>query len=158
MKMFVLPAVLLVAAGSLAGCHIEINDTPARPRSASVPMLSTLTVQFEKIETPTGQIMLSLFNDAAAHDAGGEPVRVAAVPVEGGSAVVQFEGLPPGDYAIKSFHDVDGDGQMSTNPFGLPTEPFAFSNDAPAQGGPAKWEAARFVVAPGSNTIRITIK
>ena len=158
MKMFVLPAVLLATAVPLTGCHIEINDTPERPRPASAPVLSTLTVRFEGIETPTGTIMMSLFDNEAAHDQDGKPVRVAMAKIEGGVATAFFEGLAPGDYAVKSFHDIDGDMDMGTNPFGMPTEPFAFSNNAPVQGGPPNWNATRFPVVAGANTIRITIK
>jgi len=73
-------------------------------------------------------------------------VRVARIDVAGGqrSATVA---LPAGDYAIKAFHDVDGDGQMGKNPFGMPTEPFAFSNNAVGNMGPAQWGQARFTVS-----------
>jgi len=79
-------------------------------------------------------------------------------PITSTTATVEFTGLAPGSYAVKSFHDLDGNMEMGTNPFGMPTEPFAFSNNAPVQGGPPRWEAARFEIAPGPNTIRITIK
>jgi uncharacterized protein (DUF2141 family) len=119
---------------------------------------AVLNVQFDQIEVPTGQIMLSVYDNEVAHDGGGKPVRVAAVKVEGASATVTFHGLAPGRYAIKAFHDIDGDGQMGTNPFGMPTEPFAFSNNARPQGGPPKWSAASFAVATGTSTTRIIIK
>jgi uncharacterized protein (DUF2141 family) len=146
-----------VAALPLGGCAVSIGDTAEIAR-APAPVAASLTIRFQGIEAPTGQIMLSMFDSQSAHDENGAPVRVAAVPVAGGSAVVQFEGLVPGDYAVKAFHDVDGDGKMGTNPFGMPLEPFAFSNDAKAEAGPAKWAAARFPVVAGANTIAITIK
>ena len=132
-------------------------EAAAVPAAAAQPA-SVLTIVFEGIETPTGTIMMSLFDSEATHDGAGEPARVAMAPIVGSTATVELEGLAPGSYAIKSFHDVDGDMVMGTNPFGMPTEPFAFSNNAPAQGGPAKWEAASFAVAPGANRISITIK
>jgi len=61
--------------------------------------------------------------------------------------VTPFEDLPAGDYAMKAFHDVDGDGRMATNPFGMPTEPFAFSNNAVGNMGPAGWDRAHFSAA-----------
>lgn len=119
---------------------------------------ATLTVRFEQIEAPTGQVMFSLYDSEAAHDAGGKPVRGAMAKVEGNTAVAVIEGLPPGRYAIKAFHDIDGDGQMKSNPFGAPLEPFAFSNNAKAEGGPAKWTAASFDVVAGAAETRIAIK
>jgi uncharacterized protein (DUF2141 family) len=157
MRTSLLTTIVLAAALPLAGCAISIGDridpVPAAPRDAA-----SLTVQFEGIETPTGTIMMSLFDNEAAHDQGGEPVRVAMAKIEGTTATASFDGLAPGDYAIKSFHDVDGDMKMGSNPFGMPTEPFAFSNNAPAQGGPPRWQAARFAVTPGTNRVSITIK
>lgn len=129
---------------------------PAAANSADVP--TTLEVAFVGIERQTGQIMMSVYDNEAAHDGGGKPVRVAAVTVEGGRAVVRFEGLAPGSYAIKAFHDVDGNGEMATNPFGMPLEPFAFSNDAKPEGGPARWHAAHFPVSAGANAVSITIQ
>ena len=68
-----------------------------------------------------------------------------------------FTGLVPGRYAIKAFHDVNGDGKMGSNPFGMPTEPFAFSNNAHGVMGPAKWDAAAFEVKAGDNSHTIAI-
>lgn len=149
---------ILAAALPLGGCAVSIGDRGSPASAAAPARAASLTIRFEGIETPAGQIMLSVFDNAAAHDQNGAPVRVAAVPVEGTTAVARFEGLKPGDHAVKSFHDIDGDGKMGSNPFGMPFEPFAFSNNAKAQGGPPPWEAARFPVAAGANAIRITIK
>lgn len=155
----VTPLLIVVAALPLGGCAISIGDrgTPS-PAVAAPTRAASLAVRFEGIETPRGQIMLSVFDNAADHDQNGAPVRVAAVPIEGTTALASFVGLPPGDYAVKAFHDIDGDGMLGSNPFGIPLEPFAFSNDAKAQGGPPRWEAARFPVVAGANAIRITIK
>lgn len=155
---FVTPVLLAAAALPLGGCAISINDPGAPSPSVARAAAASLTIRFEGIETPKGQIMLSVFDSAAAHDQNGAPVRVAAVPVEGTTAVASFEGLAPGDYAVKAFHDIDGDGKMGTNPFGMPIEPYAFSNNAKVHGGPPRWDAARFPVVAGANAIRITIK
>jgi uncharacterized protein (DUF2141 family) len=119
---------------------------------------TTLTVTFTVTDAPTGQILLNLYDSEAAHDAGGTPVSQAAVPVKDGQAIARFEGLAPGRYAIKAFHDLNGDGELNSNPFGMPIEPFAFSNNAPAQGGPAKWQAASFAVDGSEAATAITIR
>lgn len=125
--------------------------------SATPAAEATLTVQFVPIEIDRGQIMLSLFDSEAAYDSG-KPVRAAAVPVVNGKASAIFNGLAPGRYAVKAFHDIDGNGEMATNPFGRPIEPFAFSNNARAEGGPARWAAASFDVGAGSAQATIAIK
>lgn len=105
---------------------------------------TSVTFSFD-VGVTTGTVMVALYDSASAYD-GGAPVRQAMVDVAGGETSAVFEGLPAGDYAMKSFHDVDGDGAMDTNPFGMPTEPFAFSNNAIGNMGPASWDRARFAV------------
>ena len=73
------------------------------------------------------------------------------------AAQADFTGLAPGRYAVKAFHDVNGDGKMAANPFGVPTEPYAFSNNAKGMMGPPKWTDAAFEVTAGQNTHVITL-
>ncbi len=123
--------------------------------AASEP--AKVEVGFTGIELPQGAIMVALFDSEAGYD-GEKALRVGMVKVSGNSATLVFEGLPAGRYAIKSFHDINGDGKMGTNPFGMPTEPFAFSNNAVPNMGPARWSAAAFDVTAGNNAQSITIK
>ncbi|NWE51696.1 DUF2141 domain-containing protein [Brevundimonas sp. P7753] len=112
-----------------------------------------LTLTFET-GAETGAIMVALYDSEAAYE-GGQPARVAQVNVATGQHEAVFD-LPAGAYGVKAFHDVNGNGQMDTNPFGMPTEPFAFSNNAVGNMGPAKWDRARFEVSGATaQTIRI---
>lgn len=137
----------LVSAGTLAATTTLATTTAASPAA-------TLSVQFSGIETPKGKIMMALFDNEAAFK-GGRPVRAVMIAADSTDANTLVEGLPVGRYAIKSFHDIDGDGKMATNPFGMPIEPYAFSNNA---AGPASWSDASFAIAAGANTHRIVIK
>jgi uncharacterized protein (DUF2141 family) len=105
---------------------------------------ATVTLTFET-GARTGTVMVALFNSEASYQSS-QPVAARQVDASG-SVVAVFDHLPPGDYAVKAFHDVNGDGRMNTNPFGLPVEPFAFSNNAVGNMGPASWERARFSVS-----------
>ena len=103
----------------------------------------------------TGAVMVALYADEAAYESGA-PSRAARVDVAAGERAVVFENLPAGAYGMKAFHDVNGNGKMDVNPFGMPTEPFAFSNNAVGNMGPAKWERAHFDVSGvTAQTIRI---
>ena len=127
----------------------------AFPQAASAePGKVQLTLTVTDIAEHKGALMVAVY-DAAGYDTD-KAVTGLSVPVTGATASTTIE-LPAGTYGIKLFHDVDGDGKMGMNPFGMPTEPFAFSNSAPAQFGPAKWDAAKFdVAAPGTaHTIRL---
>ncbi len=52
---------------------------------------------------------------------------------------------------------MNGDGEMNTNPFGMPTEPFGFSNNAVGNMGPASWARAHFAVS-GETRQTITLR
>lgn len=121
------------------------------------PAPATLTITFQGITRTSGEIRGQLFASEAAWGGKGEAVAVFAIPVTGASVSTTVPGLAPGRYAVKAFHDVDGDGKMGANPFGMPTEPFAFSNDAKGAFGPAAWADAAFEVAPGEAAAAITI-
>ena len=127
--------------------------TTAALLCAPAALASDLTVTVQGIEKPQGTIMLGLF-DKATYDGNGS-VNGANLTVEGDTVTATFEGLAPGEYAVKLYHDVNDDGEMNTNPFGMPVEPFAFSNDAKGRFGPAKWDAAKFTV--GTDPVAHTI-
>ena len=118
------------------------------------PAGDTLTLTFET-GASTGTVMISLYNAEAAYS-GGAPVASTAIPASG-PVVAVFENLPAGDYAVKAFHDVNGNGRMDTNPFGMPVEPYAFSNNARGNMGPAGWDRAHFAVA-GATSQTISIR
>ena len=145
---------ILSAAGLVPA--VLIATALAYPQAASADTgKASLTVTVTDIVDHKGAISFGVF-DEAGYDAD-KAVNGGMIPVTGDTASLTLE-LPPGRYGIKLFHDVDGDGKMGMNPFGMPTEPYAFSNSAPAQFGPAKWDAAAFdVAAPAtSHIIKLT--
>lgn len=117
---------------------------------------AALIVTFKGITQPTGQIRGQLF-DQAGYEGQAKAIATFAIPVSGDSVATAIPGVVPGRYAVRAFHDVDGDGKMATNPFGIPTEPFAFSNDAKGTFGPADWADAAFEVGDGETAHAITI-
>ena len=135
MKLLALAA--LIAAFAAPAC---VHGSTVEP--------SGLTLTFEPA-AQTGTVMMSLFDSEAAYS-GGAPAHRTIINVADGQRTAVFRDLPPGNYAVKAFHDVDGNGRMNTNPFGRPVEPVAFSNNAPANLGPAAWARAQFTIRGNS--------
>ena len=133
-------------------CLLALAATIAAPATAA-----DLDLRFTGIEARKGAIMAVIFASEADYIAG-KPTRAMMIPAKGATAKQIVAGLGPGRYAIKAFHDIDGDGQMGANPFGQPTETFAFSNNAAANMGPASWSAAAFDIGAGTTVQTITIK
>jgi uncharacterized protein (DUF2141 family) len=67
--------------------------------------------------------------------------------------------LPVADaYAVAVYHDANADRKFDRNTLGVPAEGYGFSNDAPTRYATPSYDAARFMVKPGDNTIRIKIR
>ncbi len=70
-----------------------------------------------------------------------------ALELTSGARQVTFEALPPGEYAIMAYHDEDNNGKLNTDgAFGLPSEPYAFSNNPNSWFGPPKHRKCVFKV------------
>ena len=138
---------------SLAVAALLAFASPAFAQSASSAADNRLTLTFET-GAETGAVLVALYDTEAAYE-GGAPARVAQINVAAGQREAVFD-LPAGTYGVKAVHDVNGNGKMDVNPFGMPSEPFAFSNTAVGNMGPAKWDRARFEVSGATaQTIRI---
>lgn len=126
--------------------------------SILVSAQGTLTVEVELNRPDAGGVLrVVLCGNEASYDSEQEctPRSVAA-----NSAVVSltFADVAPGTYALKVFHDVDGDGQLDTNMIGIPTEPYGFSNDAMGTFGPPSFEQAGFQVGKAGGKVRLRLK
>ena len=141
----------LVSAAAVAALVLA-----AAPVMAQSPDNSSIVLTFET-GARTGTVMVALFDSAAGFDGrSGQSIASADIGASG-RVVATFDNLPAGDYAVKAFHDLNGDGQMNTNPFGMPTEPYAFSNNAVGNMGPARWDRAHFAVS-GETAQTISIR
>ena len=140
-----------------AAAALLLTAAPAFAQSADNKVVLTFETGVR-----TGMVMIALYDTAAAFNGEGQnadanrAVARTAIPASG-RVVATFDGLPAGDYAVKAFHDVNGDGEMNTNPFGMPTEPYAFSNNAVGNMGPARWDRAHFAVS-GETAQTISIR
>jgi uncharacterized protein (DUF2141 family) len=143
----------------LAGAVVLLAAAhPARAETAAAAPTGVLTVTLQGMDEHKGAVRIALFASEAGYDGQGAPVRAVEVPVDAATESVSFSGLAPGRYAFKMFHDINGNGEMDANFMGIPVEPFAFSNNAPARFGPAKWDAASFDLVAGANAQTITIR
>ncbi|MEM9838871.1 MAG: DUF2141 domain-containing protein [Pseudomonadota bacterium] len=144
------------ALTAVAACSTTGTSPSAPTEAADMQGVATLDVVVTA-EIAEGEVRLSLFRGAEAYD-GGPMTGGAILDVSSGTATASFQGLQPGRYAIRAFHDLNGNGTMDTNALGIPSEPYAFSNNARGNFGPAKFEAAAFTVTSGANTHRMNIR
>lgn len=121
----------------------------AAPAVHAQDAFGDLTLAFPALKTPQGKIMIAVY-DSAQGWSSGKPARVAMASAADAEPAVKIVALPTGTYAVRAFQDVDGDGKMGMNPFGLPVEPYGFSRDAMGSMGPPSFDAAAFEVKAGA--------
>lgn len=112
------------------------------------------SVQFEinKIEMGDNKIYLQLFKGEENFNKG-RALESRIINANANSLMVSFNNLSPGDYAIRLYHDQNNNGKLDTNLFGIPTEGYAFSNDAKPKFGPPSYETMSFVIDETQATV-----
>jgi len=151
------PIKTLAAILSIATLSQAVAVPPAGAQPVAESAAASLTVTFTGLKSADGALMVALYDSEAAY-AGGQPAQATRIAADIGGAQAVFAGLKPGRYAIKAFHDLNGDGRLNVNPFGAPTEPYAFSNNAHANMAPPSWSEAAFTVGAGANVQTIVIE
>ena len=118
---------------------------------------ASLIITFQGIKTRSGAVMVALAGSPEAYGGKAPPAGQSRLNVTGPMVEARFQDLEPGTYAVRAFHDLNGDGKLNTNPFGIPTEPYAFSADARGGMGPPAWDAAAFEIKAGDHHQTIDI-
>lgn len=88
-----------------------------------------LTLTISNIKHIEGSIEIGLFNDGERFLEKGQAFRSVSVEVKSDSEIVVIKDLPKGTYAISLYHDKNSNGICDRNFFGIPKEPYAFSNN-----------------------------
>ena len=106
---------------------------------------ATLDIEVSGTTPAEGRVMVAVYDHAERWMK--KTVRSAvATPGADGKTLLRIENLPDGDYALSLMHDRNGNGKLDANAFGMPIEPYGFSNNASGSFGPPKFEDARFTV------------
>jgi uncharacterized protein (DUF2141 family) len=119
-----------------------------------------LIVEITGLKDAAGNVYIAVY-DSDASWLGDDAVQTMAVAIDealDGDVVRAELQLPMGEYAMSVFHDVDGDGELTTNFLGMPKEPIAVSNNAVARFGPPEYMEAAFVLGAEPLIQRITMR
>jgi uncharacterized protein (DUF2141 family) len=120
--------------------------------------LVEITVRVTGITRVTGKMAIAIFDDPNRYEALEQPAAREFVPVTG-DALSWSAALPRnGEYAAVVYHDINENGELDRGRFGIPQEPYGFSNDARSPFGPPRFEAVRFAVLAQPVSIGIEIR
>ena len=100
-----------------------------------------LTIEISGMNTDIGKIFLAIYDKKEHFLKKGKDTNAV---VKDKKAVAYFKNLKKGDYAVSLFHDENDNKIMDTKIFGIPKEPYGFSNDATGFMGPPKFKDAKF--------------
>jgi len=108
--------------------------------SSAKPATGTMDVCLRNLKSKAGSVYVAVYKDEAQFLKeekffAGKIQKVESLT----DCVVPFAELPFGEYAIAVFHDLNNNQKLDRNLFGIPTEPYAFSNNPSV-----KWRSPTF--------------
>ncbi len=124
--------------------------------NSSVAPKFTLTVEVQHIETLNGNLEIGVFKPCTGFPGKCRPVVKQSVWAAKKTMKTQFE-IEPGEYAIAIYHDLNGDGNLNTNFFGLPKEPYGFSNNYRPRLSAPKFSDCRILVGHENKQVQIRL-
>lgn len=119
-------------------------------------MAATLDVEVAGIKEAKGKVIVAVYDHSESYLK--KPARAASVDAVAGTVLVTLEQLPPGVYAVSAIQDINDNGKLDSNSFGMPTEPFGFANDASGMFGPPSFDQAKVSLGESQQRIRINLK
>src|SRR5690348_6328690 len=128
---------------------------------ASAAQAAELRLLVKGVRSDAGELLIGLYADpegfagAIAHattnglapDAG--RLIGIAIRANAGDQSAAFTQLPPGRYAVIVVHDENDNGRLDANALGVPSEGYAFSNDARGFLGAPSFAAASVNIGAG---------
>lgn len=141
---FAMALPLVTALAGLVATELHAQADPA-----------ALSVTVSGLKAAQGKLIACLWSDKAGFPscAKSRTARRIVLPVSGTTMEVAFPGVRPGRYAVTVEHDENGDGKMSHNFMGMPTEGVGISNNP---GGMPGFDKSLFSVnGAGAITVRI---
>jgi uncharacterized protein (DUF2141 family) len=142
----------------LAACFFAAAALPVDGAVADTAG-TLLRVTVTNVTEPGGTLLVGVY-DRADNWLGVPPYRSIEVPVaanrKGNDVTLELR-LPPGEYALSLFQDMNGNRRLDTNFLGIPQEASGSSNNPPTRWGPPKFRDALVTVgdAPLDLSIRL---
>jgi uncharacterized protein (DUF2141 family) len=128
-------------------------NNPAQPKS-----IAGITVVVENLRSDKGEVRVAVWSDADGFTEPEAAVAETGKKARVGQVIFTFAELPPGRYAIASFHDENGNGEFDRTFLGLPNEGLGFSNDAWISLGPPAFDEAAVDVTTPSKLIVVKLR
>ena len=118
---------------ALACCSAALLvATPALAQTAGCAQIEVQNVRPEQ-----GMLMVAAYADAASYNK--EPVAALQMKAAGATMTFSLCGLSGSAVALRLYQDINGNGKLDANLFGIPSEPWGASGKPPAMSAPT-WD------------------
>jgi uncharacterized protein (DUF2141 family) len=124
--------------------------------SNTIDSLSKLVINLSGMQNTNGKVNVALYKSSSTFNNPNQAFRELFLNFTGNSMVISLDSLDQGEYAFALFHDENNNQQLDQNFLSIPTEGFAFSNNAMGSFGPPSWTQSKFII-PKNSTATQTI-
>lgn len=114
---------------------------------------TTLKVEVSNFKNKAGtKVWVSVFSEKDFLE---KSIQTKSVMISGNKVIVEFD-LPPDEYAVSTYQDINGNGKLDRYFIGKPKEPYGFSNNVKPF-GPPKYKDCKFTLANSQKSISISL-
>lgn len=110
------------------------------------------------LKNKTSKLYVAVFDSAAGFPKPEHSRTTTTIPVDAKSVEFSLSLPDTSTTGIAIFQDLNGDGKLTKNGFGLPIEPYGFSNNARSTFGPPSFSQAAFKVNEETTSIEISVR
>ncbi len=135
--------------------RVLITTAVALAAAAGIARAETACADIEvhNVRPQQGVLMVAAYNKPEGF--GKEALASLRAPAGDAVTTLRLCGLAGTEVALTLFQDLDGDGRMGRNAFGMPTEPWGASG-SPGLMGP-KWESTRVPLDGRAIVVRLSV-
>ncbi len=107
---------------------------------------ANLTINIPNIKSTEGTIHIGLYNKEEHFPHSGSEFRKLVLKATAPAFTYTIKNLPPGEYALAVYHDINGDGKINRNLLGVPKEGYGFSNNVKPFLSAPSFDKVKFLV------------
>ena len=146
-----------LALVSLLGGLAPVGAAPT-PRVAPAPATEKVTVVVTALASTHSVVRLNFYNVSDTFLKHGQQALRLEVRPAGKDVISIPVDLAPGEWAVALTQDVNDNDKLDKNFLGIPTEPYAFSNNVRPHLAAPKFEECKFTVSGPGKVVTISLK
>ena len=128
----------------------------AGPARRPAPATQLVTVVVSDLASTQALVKLNFYNAPEKFLKDGQMAIRLFIKPEGRKEITVPVELTPGEWAVALTQDLNNNDKLDKNFLGIPTEPFAFSNNVKPRFAAPKFDECKFTVSSPGQVISIT--